>query len=84
MKLVGNEIENVIAKLHKAKNATANKDHKQAEYLAQQILVDVELIQLRSQRINVENEVKELESSITNLHQELQWREPVKVSPLEN
>ena len=84
IKLVSSDIANVKTKLHKAKEASTDNKHKLAEHLSQQILVDVELIQIKSQRINVENEVREFELSITNLHKEIQWREPIHVSPLEN
>lgn len=82
-KYVGDDIAAVHGKLQRAKEAATNKDHLVAEQLAQQILLDVELMKLKTQRMNTEQEVKNLESSITNLHQELQWREPVQLSPLD-
>ena len=72
----------VKAKLKQAQAFEAEKQHGSAEQLAQQILVDVELIQIKTQRLNVEREVKQIESSISNLNQELKWREPVQLSPL--
>ena len=82
-KFVNDDIVAVQTKLQRARDATKNKDHLAAEHLAQQILVDVELIKLKTQRIHAQQDVKNLEESITNLHQEIQWREPVKLSPLE-
>ena len=82
-KYVGDDVTAVQEKLQRAKEAATNKDHLVAEQLAQQILLDVELVKLKTQRMNTEQEVKNLESSITNLHQELQWREPVQLSPLD-
>ena len=82
--LVAIDVENAKNKLHQAQSAATNKEHEVSENLSQQLLVDVELIQIKSQRISMENEVKTFESNITNLHQELQWREPVQVSPLDN
>lgn len=80
---VNEDVENVLSKLKHAEDAAAENNHKLAEQLAQQILVDIELIKLKTQRLNVEQDVEKLESSITSLHQELQWREPVKLSPLD-
>jgi len=81
-KHVGSDIDAVKAKLKQAESFEAEKQHIPAEQLAQQILVDVELIQLKTQRLNVEQEVKQVENSISNLNQELKWREPVQLSPL--
>ena len=81
-KHAGSEIDAVKTKLKQAQTLELNKQHDLAEQLAQQILVDVELIQIKTQRVNVEEEVKELESSIINLNEELKWREPVQVAPL--
>ena len=80
---VGGDIEVVQSKLRRAKEAVANKGHAIAEQLAQQILLDVEVIKIKTQRMTTEQEVEKLEASITNLHQELQWREPVQLSPLD-
>ncbi len=82
-KYVGNDVETVQEKLQRARDAAANKDNLITEQLAQQILLDVELIKLKTQRMNAEQEVKELETNIINLHQELQWREPIQLTPLE-
>lgn len=76
------EVDAVKAKLTQAQNLEAEKQHTPAEQLAQQILVDVELIQIRTQRLNVEAEVKQIEDNISNLNEELKWREPVELSPL--
>ncbi len=76
------DIELIQSKLALAKQAATNKDHQTAEQLAQQILVDVELIKLRTQRLNVQQDVNDLEKEIANLHKEIQWREPVQLSPL--
>jgi len=81
-KHVGTDIDAVKTKLKQAESYAAEKQHATAEQLAQQILVDVELIQIKTQRLNVEQEVKQVESSISNLNQELKWREPVQLSPL--
>lgn len=77
------DVKAVESKLQHAKNAAANKDHALSEILAQQILVDVELLKLKTQRLSAEQDVINLESEISNLHQEIQWREPVQLSPLE-
>jgi septal ring factor EnvC (AmiA/AmiB activator) len=76
------EVDAVKAKLTQAQNLEAEKQHVLAEQLAQQILVDVELIQIRTQRLNVEAEAKQIEDNISNLNEELKWREPVELSPL--
>lgn len=81
-KHVGSDIDAVKAKLKQAESLAAEKQHEHAEQLAQQILVDVELIQIKTQRMNVDQEVAQTESSISNLNQELKWREPVQLSPL--
>jgi hypothetical protein len=81
-KHVSNNVDTVKAKLKHAQNLETNKQHAKAEQLAQQILVDVELIQIKTQRLNVEQEVKQIEVSIANLNNELNWREPVQLSPL--
>lgn len=81
-KYVDEDVQAVQAKLQLAKDAATNKDHLTAELLAQQILVDVEFIKLKTQRLDAEQEVNNLEADITNLHQEIQWREPVQLSPL--
>lgn len=81
-KHVGSEVDAVKAKLKQAESLAAEKQHAPAEQLAQQILVDVELIQIRTQRLNVDQEVTQIEDSISNLNQELKWREPVQISPL--
>lgn len=81
-KHVSSDVDTVKAKLKQAQDLEANKQHVTAEQLAQQILVDVELIQIKTQRLNVAQEVKQLEDSITNLNDELNWREPVQLSPL--
>lgn len=81
-KHVGNEVDAAKAKLQQAESFAAEKQHASAEQLAQQILVDVELIQIKTQRLNVDQEVNQIENSISNLNQELKWREPVELSPL--
>ena len=83
-KHVSNEIDAVKTKLSQAQKLEANKDHMQSEQLAQQILVDVEWIQIKTQRLIVDGEVKQLEDSISNLNEELKWREPINVTPLNN
>ncbi len=83
-KHVGNDIDAVKTKLVQAQNLEANKDYMLSEQLAQQILVDVEWIQIKTQRLIVDGEVKQLEGSISNLNQELKWREPINVAPLNN
>ena len=79
---VSNDIDAVKAKLKQAESLAAEKQHASTEQLAQQILVDVELIQIKTQRMNVDQEVARIENSISNLNQELKWREPVQLSPL--
>lgn len=81
-KHVGSDVDAVKAKLKQAEGLAAEKQHAPAEQLAQQILVDVELIQIKTQRLNVDQEVTQIENSISNLNQELKWREPVQISPL--
>lgn len=81
-KHLSDDVNTVKAKLKHAQALEKEKQHVEAEQLAQQIIVDVELIQIKTQRINVDQEVKNIESSITNLSQELNWREPVQFSPL--
>ncbi len=81
-KHVSSDVDTVKAKLKQAQDLEADKQHATAEHLAQQILVDVELIQIKTQRLNVEQEVKQIENSISNLNDELNWREPVQLSPL--
>ncbi|QMU60875.1 MAG: DUF4398 domain-containing protein [Gammaproteobacteria bacterium] len=81
-KHVSGDVDTVKAKLKQAQDLEADKQHATVEQLAQQILVDVELIRIKTQRLNVEQEVKKIESSISNLHDELNWREPVQLSPL--
>ncbi len=81
-KHLSSDVEEVKTKLKQAQAFEVEKQHGAAEQLAQQILVDVELIQIKTQRINVEREVKQIENSISNLNQELKWREPVQLSPL--
>ncbi len=76
------EVDQLVTKLQRAKNAETNKQHDQAELLAQQILIDVELIQLKTQRIIAEQEAKEIEANINSLNKELEWREPVELTPL--
>lgn len=80
---VAADVDAVQTKLQRANDAAINKEHQTAEQLAQQILVDVELIKIKAQRISAEQKVTSLEASITNLHQELQWREPIRLSPLD-
>lgn len=80
--LADEDISNVVDKLKNAVNAQANDENKRAEQLAQQILVDIELIHLKVQRITAENNIEALESNITALHHELQWREPVNIHPM--
>jgi|GEM_PF-2094312 len=81
-KHTGNDVDAVKAKLKQAEAFQAEKQHENAEQLAQQILVDVELIQIRTQRMNVEAEVNQIESGITNLDEELEWRKPIQIKPL--
>lgn len=81
---VDSEVTAVVTKLKQAQAFEANKDHTNSEQLAQQILADVEWIQIKAQRLIIEHEVKQLEDSVVNLNQELKWREPVEVSPLNN
>ena len=83
-KHTSNEVNAVKTKLQQAKQNAADKQHEEAEQLAQQILVDVELIKLKTQRMSSDQEVNDLESSIVNLNNEIQWRAPVQVSPLNN
>ena len=77
-----NDIEAVKIKLAEAQKHALNKKHTLSEQLAQQILADVEWIQIKTQRSIVDEEVKQVEDSISNLNQELKWREPVQVAPL--
>lgn len=79
---LNNEVEQVKSKLEQAQSLATNNQHEQAEQLAQQILVDVELIQIKTQRLSEQNEVKQIEESIANLHEELKWREPIQITPL--
>ncbi len=81
-KHVKNEIEAVKSKLKDAQAAEAEKQHALAEQHAQQILVDVELIRIKTQRLTIDQEVKEIEHSVRNLNEELKWREPIQVAPL--
>lgn len=81
-KHASNNVDAVKAKLKQAQALETSKEHETVEQLAQQILVDVELIRIRTQRLNVEQEVKQIESGINNLNEELKWREPVQLSPL--
>lgn len=81
-KHVGSDVDAVKGKLAQAQTFEAEKQHEQAEYLAQQVLIDVELIQIKTQRLNVEQEMKQVEHSVSNLHEELKWREPINVAPL--
>ncbi|MEM7401219.1 MAG: DUF4398 domain-containing protein [Pseudomonadota bacterium] len=81
-KYVSDDIDSVKNKLIKAQAHATEKQHAEAEHLAQQILVDVELIQIKTQRLIVEQEVKQIESSVSNLNEELKWREPVQVTPI--
>ncbi len=81
-KYLNDDVTAAKNKLKKAHVFAAEKQHIEAEQLAQQILVDVELIQIRTQRMNVDQEVKQIEDSISNLNEELKWREPVQLSPL--
>lgn len=80
---VNEDVEDVLAKLKLAEEAAAENDHRLAEQLAQQVMVDIELLKLKTQRLTTKEEVEKLEASITSLHQELQWREPVTLSPLD-
>jgi len=81
-KHVSSDIDAVKAKLKQALELETNKQHEPAEQLAQKIIIDVELIQIKTQRLSVEQEVKQIENSIFNLNQELKWREPVQLTPL--
>lgn len=81
-KHAASDIDAAKSKLSQAQALETEKQHLQAEQLAQQILVDVELIQIKAQRMNVEQEMKQLQSSVSNLNEELKWREPIQVSPL--
>ncbi len=81
-KYTNEDIAAAKTKLQQAQHAAEIKEHSQAEQLAQQILVDVELIKIKTQRLSLEQDVKDLEDEIANLHQEIQWREPVQLSPL--
>ena len=81
-KYVANDVDAAKTKLAKAQAHATEKQHAQAEHLAQQILVDVELIQIKTQRLNVEHEMKQVESSVSSLNEELKWREPIQVAPL--
>ncbi len=81
-KHLDNDVNDVNSKLQRAHELEAKKQHSSAELLAQQILVDVELIQIKTQRLNVEQEVKKIENSIAILHEELKWREPIQLTPL--
>ena len=80
---VNEDVEEVLAKLKRAETAAAENDHRLAEQLAQQVMVDIELLKLKTQRLTVEEDVEKLEASITSLHQELQWREPVTIFPID-
>jgi hypothetical protein len=81
-KHLDSDVNAVKNKLKQAQAFAAEKQHLEAEQLAQQILVDVELIQIKTQRLNVNQEVTQIENSIANLNEELKWREPVQLSPL--
>ncbi len=81
-KHVSNDVDEAKNKLQQALELEANNQHGSAEHLAQQIIADVELIKIKTQRLNVELEVKQVESSISNLHEELKWREPIQLTPL--
>jgi uncharacterized protein YacL (UPF0231 family) len=81
-KHLNDEVNDANSKLQRAQKLEAKKQHSSAERLAQQILVDVELIQIKTQRLNVEQEVKKIENSIAILHEELKWREPIQLTPL--
>lgn len=79
---VYSEVDAVKTKLKQAMELETNKQHEAAERLAQKIIVDVELIQIKTQRLSVEKKVKHIENSIFNLNQELKWREPIQLAPL--
>jgi len=79
---VSSDIDAVKAMLKQALELEANNQHEPTEQLAQKIIVDVELIQIKTQRLSVEKEVKQIENSIFILNQELKWREPVQLAPL--
>ena len=79
---VNSEVDAVKTKLKQALELETNKQHEPAERLAQKIIVDVELIQIKTQRLSVEKKVKHIENSIFNLNQELKWREPIQLVPL--
>ena len=79
---VPTDVDQLITKLQQAEEANSNKQNNQAEQLAQQILIDVELIQLKTQRIIAEQETKNLQASINSLNKELEWREPIELTPL--
>lgn len=81
-KHLNDDVSHVKNKLEQAQKLATSKQHQQAEQLAQQILVDVELIQIQTQRLSAENEVQQIEGSIANLHEELKWREPIQITPL--
>lgn len=81
-KYVGADVNLLIVKLQQAEDAESNKQYLHAEQLAQQILIDVEFIQLKTQRIIAQQEVADLEANITSLNHELEWREPVEITPL--
>jgi len=80
---VRTEVAQLVNKLKQAEAADNNKQHTQAEQLAEQILLDVELIQLKTQRIIAEQEAQNLEANINGLNKELEWREPVELTPLD-
>ena len=79
---VKEEIIAVQSKLQEAQRFETEKKHEMAEMLAQQILLDVELIRIKTQRLTIEHEVREIEQNVQNLNEELKWREPIQVSPL--
>ena len=81
-KHLSSDIDAVKAKLKTAQTLESEKQHEKVEQLAQQILVDVELIQIKTQRLNIDQKVKQIEDSIANLNEELKWREPIQLSPL--
>lgn len=81
-KYVKSDVDAVKNKLENAQALALEKQHALTEQLAQQILVDVELIQIKTQRLIVEDDVKEIEYSVKNLNEELKWREPIQVAPL--
>ncbi len=70
-------------KLSQAESAAANKDNEQAEYFAQQAMVNIELAEVVAKSRKTSNQAQELENSIRNFKAEMEWRSPIDVTPLD-